>query len=740
MEDPTTPSSRDPPTAPSSPVVPGHPGVPFASFELASAHVQGRFHDAYAFAKRFGDQPLHAHTLTGQLPASARSSEVVRAALKSLGAKTRSVEQERDAWRAKYEDAQRELREVIAERDEQAAKRAEEARRHRDAADESAVDASPSPRTETVRARVRRIEGSSNVVHSVISAENDAVSTDGAVTEGATRVVARRTTASASAYPDTRPEKRNPEEVKNETDETDADAAPSVAPSRDEGRARADLEAATRRAETAEAALRAAEAARASDAMRATAHSEISALKTQLAAARAEHAVRLEELDASWSARLRLSRGGVTASVSNTREDPQDPQDPRDSREDHGTHDARESNALRARVRELESVVAALISTTSRAPKARAKKKPSRRNGARVVNVASRLSSLAFVRSRNDATRTRGASSRLSRASDEWESDASEEWDERDAARDSGGVGVEPARRARGRETPAATTRRKPWGSGFSTNNADGALGLSPLSSRANARDHYASSGPDDTHRRVPDRAKHAVRLFRPPPRPPFRGAAKQKTAAATPMAVARAAGGFSYPEDATAEKHRRVVVSHRAEHTVGGDLSKSDGARAGPARGARRRTESVVRRVEVAAAPAAPRSSASVKSDASGVSGVSGVSRARSMEALKRARAAAKRRGATVAAARSGSVFSSPAASLAPSPAASPARPAGRGAATDDASLAALRAAFEATREEYSRLALGVIGEDSGAALDDVIERLRDVSAEIARRVQPAR
>ena len=135
---------------------------------------------------------------------------MVRAALKSLGAKTRSVEQERDAWRAKYEDAQRELREVIAERDEQAAKRAEEARRHRDAADESAVDASPSPRTETVRARVRRIEGSTNVVRSVISAENDAVSTDVAVTEGATRVVARRTTASASAYPDTRPETKKP--------------------------------------------------------------------------------------------------------------------------------------------------------------------------------------------------------------------------------------------------------------------------------------------------------------------------------------------------------------------------------------------------------------------------------------------------------------------------------------------------------------------------------------------------
>jgi len=727
MEDPTTPSSRDPPTAPSSPVVPGYPGVPFASFELASAHVQGRFHDAYAFAKRFGDQPLHAHTLTGQLPASARSSEVVRAALKSLGAKTRSVEQERDAWRAKYEDAQRELREVNAERDEQAAKRAEEARRHRDAADDSAIDASPSPRTETVRARVRRIEGSSNAVHSVIFAENDAVSTDVAVTEGATRVVARRTTASASAYPDTRPEKKNPEENKNknetdETDEADADAAPSVAPSRDEGRARADLEAATRRAETAEAALRASEAARASDAMRATAHSEISALKTQLAAARAEHAVRLEELDASWSARLRLSRGGVTASVSNTREDSRDPRDPR---EDDGTHDARESNALRARVRELENVVAALTSTTSRAPKARAKKKPSRRNGARAF--ASRLSSLAFARSRNDTRR--GAPSRLSSlASDEWESDASEEWDERDAARDSGGI--EPARRTRGRETRnAATTRRKPWGSGFSTNNADGALGLSPLSSRARV------SGPDDTNRRVPDRAKH-VRLFRPPPRPPFRGAAKQKTAAATPMAVARAAGGFSYPEDAAAERHRRVVVSHRAEHAVGGD---GNGARAGPPLGARRRfakTEPVVRRVEVAAAPAAPRSSASVKSDASGVSGVSGVSRARSMEALKRARAAAKRRGATVAAARSGSVFSSPAASLAPSPAASPARPAGRGAATDDASLAALRASFEATREEYSRLALGVLGEDSGAALDDVIERLRDVSAAIARRV----
>ena len=39
-----------------------------------------------------------------------------------------------------------------------------------------------------------------------------------------------------------------------------------------------------------------------------------------------------------------------------------------------------------------------------------------------------------------------------------------------------------------------------------------------------------------------------------------------------------------------------------------------------------------------------------------------------------------------------------------------------------------------------FARLALGVLGEDSGAALDDVIERLRDVSAEIARRVQPAR
>jgi hypothetical protein len=488
--------------------------------------------------------------------------------------------------------------------------------------------------------------------------------------------------------------------------------------------------------------------------MRATAHSEISALKTQLAAARAEHAVRLEELDASWSARLRLSRGGVTASVSNTREDSRDPRDPRDPREDDGTHDARESNALRARVRELENVVAALTSTTSRAPKARAKKTttPSRRNTRVFAKRAftSRLSSLAFVRSRNDATRTRGASSRLrTPASDEWASDASEEWDERDAARDSGGV--EPARRARrarGLETPAAiSTRRKPWGSGFSTNNADGALGLSPLSSRdsrdsRDSRTRRASGGPDDTNRRVPDGAKRVnVRLYRPPPRPPFRGGAKQKTSAATPMAVARAAGGFSYPEDAPRtekhQKHQRVVVSHRAEHAVGGD---GNGARAGPARDARRRfakTEPVVRRVEVAAAPAAPRSSASVKSDASGVSGVS---RARSMEALKRARAAAKRRGATVAAARSGSVFSSPAASLAPSPAASPARPAGRGAATDDASLAALRAAFEATREEYSRLALGVLGEDSGAALDDVIERLRDVSAAIARRVQPAR
>ena len=141
MEDPTTPSSRDPPTAPSSPVVSSYPGVPFASFERASAHVQGRFHDAYVFAKRFGDQPLGAHTLAGHLPASARSSEVVSAALKSLGAKTRSVEQDRNAWRAKYEDAQRELLKVAAERDEEAAKRAE---------DSCLLYTSPSPRDATL--------------------------------------------------------------------------------------------------------------------------------------------------------------------------------------------------------------------------------------------------------------------------------------------------------------------------------------------------------------------------------------------------------------------------------------------------------------------------------------------------------------------------------------------------------------------------------------------------------------
>jgi hypothetical protein len=105
-------------------------------------------------------------------------------------------------------------------------------------------------------------------------------------------------------------------------------------------------------------------------------------------------------------------------------------------------------------------------------------------------------------------------------------------------------------------------------------------------------------------------------------------------------------------------------------------------------------------------------------------------------MEALKRARAAAKRRVATVAAARSGSITASPAASLAPSPAASPARPVRRGD-DGDASLTALRAEFEATREEYSRLALGVLGSDSGAALDDVIERLQEVSAAIAKRVR---
>ena len=685
MEDPTTPSSRDPPTAPSSPVVPGHPGVPFASFELASAHVQGRFHDAYAFAKRFGDQPLHAHTLTGQLPASARSSEVVRAALKSLGAKTRSLELARDAWRAKYEDAQRELREVIAERDEQAAKRAEEARRHRDAADESAVDASPSPRTETVRARVRRIEGSTNVVRSVISAENDAVSTDVAVTEGATRVVARRTTASASAYTGKPPGTKKPAGGKKQTHELEP--TPHNWPRHPETRrARADLEAATRRAET--AAPRSAAGGARPDAQRDRARNK----RAKTSGRRRAPSTPRPESPRAGSARPRLSRGGVTASVSNTREDPQDS---RDSREDDGTHDARVERA-QARVRELGARRGAGF-TTLRAPKARAAKtEPERR--AAVSRVASLVS--MFVRSRN-TRRERAVRRRVSHALPTSGSPT---------RRKSGRAGrrARPGGRRRTGAAGARTRnprrrRRKPWGSGFSTNNADGALGLSPLSSRANARDHYASSGPDDTHRRVPDRAKHAVRLFRPPPRPPFRGAAKQKTAAATPMAVARAAGGFSYPEDTTAERYRRVVVSHRAEHAVGGD---GDGARAGPARGARRRTEPVVRRVEVAAAPAAPRSSASVKSDASGVSGVSGVSRARSMEALKaRAPPPMARRDGRGGPERLRYFFAGGFAALASAAARASA---GRGG---DGRRAARCARRSRRRARVSRLALGVLG-----------------------------
>ena len=733
MEDPTTPSSRDPPTAPSSPVVSSYPGVPFASFERASAHVQGRFHDAYAFAKRFGDQPLRAHTLTGHLPASARSSEVVSAALKSLGAKTRSVEQDRDAWRAKYEDAQRELFKVAAERDEEAAKRAEDssARRHRSRAAISQVASPPnaSPSPQTVRARVRRIEGLTDVVRSgsVTTCEPDRSEDD----DGDARAFpngrevsvgdARETTTTAE-----------PSEPAKQTKKNDASLVL--------GFTRADLEAATRRAETAEAALRASEAAHASDTIRATAHSEIGMLKTQLAAARAEHVARLRELDASWSARLRLaeenaekkknrapSASAASGEIS-TRREAKDALEEADDATDKNTREAR----LAARVRELESVVAALTSTMSRAPR-RVKRlfgafraKPRRKkNNHNIPNPRASSSSL-----RGD-----------SYSSDEWESDAS---DSDSDAREFGSVS-EPARRLRGRapdtrsgraKAPARRGGKKPWGSGFATSRADGALGLSPSRThRENVFDGESSRGEPKTGRMDEPRrtaTANAKKIFfsRPPPRPPFRGAAKRATAAPTPTAVARAAGGFSYPGDGAEERQRQRHASREAEARRKRFASVSGGIGA-----AERRSDSsdVLRgdgeiREGRAKGPPAP--------EASNVSDVSGVSRARSMEALKRARAAAKRRVATVAAARSGSITASPAASLAPSPAASPARPVRRGD-DGDASLAALRAEFEATREEYSRLALGVLGSDSGAALDDVIERLQEVSAAIAKRVR---
>ena len=696
MEDPTTPSSRDPPTTPSSPVVSSYPGMPFASFERASAHVQGRFHDAYAFAKRFGDQPLHAHTLARQLPTPARSSEVVSAALKSLGAKTRSVEQDRDAWRARCEEAQRELRKVNAERDEEATKRAEETRRHLEECRPRSPTISPSPRT-TVRARVQRIEGASNVAiqpdpqsrndgDGSVSNDERAVSFGDArdANDGFVRGRARATTATTGSTTGAR--------AANDPGKSDVSA--SVPPSL--GFTRADLEAATRRAEIAEAALRAAEAARASDAARATAHSEIGMLKTQLAAERAEHAARLEELDASWRARLRLAaadaerRGaarGAHAPDSTPRETA-----PRSAR---GAPEEARTSRLKARVRELERVVAVLTATMSRA----------KRRASAESNGSMRRRK---PRGPSEGLRRGFEGDRRGDSSDEQASDASVDWDS--DAQGSGGSESAPAReetRGRGRES---ATRRKPWGSGLATADADGALGMSPSSgsrrrlekaraTRASVREEKSARANRARERRVSGEIAGSTRGARPPPRPPCRGGAKRTTKAASAMAVARAAGGFAYPEEET----------FRAGHSETAE---------------RRRRAREARR-------AAPQSNASAKS---GVSGVSGVSRARSMDALKRARAAAKRRSATVAAAMSGE-FSSPAASLAPSPAASPARASRRGPpATADASLAALRATFDATREEYSRLALGAVGEDSGAALDDVMERLQDVSAAIAR------
>jgi hypothetical protein len=743
MEDPTTPSSRDPPTAPSSPVVSSYPGVPFASFERASAHVQGRFHDAYAFAKRFGDQPLGAHTLAGHLPASARSSEVVSAALKSLGAKTRSVEQDRNAWRAKYEDAQRELLKVAAERDEEAAKRAEDssARRHQSRSASPKNVASPpnaSPSPQTVRARVKRIEGFTDVVRSesvTTHTPDRDVNDDG---DGGALPSGRAGSGGRDAASQTTPTAATLAEPAKSKKENDASLVL--------GFTRADLEAATRRAETAEAALRASEAAHASDTIRATAHSEIGMLKTQLAAARAEHAARTRELDASWSARLRLAEEAAeknrAASASaasgeiSTRREAKDAREEEDGATDKNTREAR----LAARVRELESVVAALTSTMSRAPR-RIKRRAFRAKPRRQKNI-------------HPNPNPRASSSSLrgdSYSSDEWESAAS---DSDSDARAFGSVS-EPARLPRGRardarsgraEAPARRRGKKPWGSGFATSRADGALGLSP------SRAHRENDG-DVAHaerRRDGETARRELRtgrmdetlrtknatakvFSRPPPRPPFRAAAKRATAAPTPTAVARAAGGFSYPGDGAEERQRQRHAREADARRKRENASVSGGIGAAERRSDSRtlRVAEGLRRAKVPPAP--PSNVSDVSSD---VSLVSGVSRARSMEALKRARAAAKRRVATVAAARSGSITASPAASLAPSPAASPARPVRRGD-DGDASLAALRAEFEATREEYSRLALGVLGSDSGAALDDVIERLQEVSAAIAKRVR---
>mgnify|MGYP006135953359 FL=1 len=658
MEDPATPSSRDPPTALSSPVAPTTHGVPFTSFERASSHVQGKYADAYAYAKRYGDAPLNAHVLGGDgrgrpgVPPSARSSEVVNAALRSLEAKRRSVELERDAWKEKFE--QREM----ARRDEIGSSN------HTRVKDVERVEylGSPQPQSNT---KTMAVDTSKNSQQASIPS----------------------------------PEK----------------------PDNSLGFTRTDLEHAVRRAEIAEFALRALEGAKITSM---TSHpnnptsphaSDILHLQTQLAALRAEHAMHITELNQSWAARVRVAvREAKTRDDEITR---------RETLEDNargtthatqtvdllhtaeggvcrnlrmGSRDASTSSAaeypdldtqlLKQKVKTLESVVAALTSTTRARRRPKKKKKNSSTSSVRRFyqgNTDRRASTQAM---RVNGSRARRKKTSLSRASSlatgsDSESDYYSDIDDPDAP-----------------YVPQTMEPRKPWGSGFATGNADGQLGLSPIKATKVEREAL-----EKTKHAKPPFAPVVVRNRQPlvsvsnvyvprhgtGARPPFRVTAKQHTRVALPMAVSRTAGGFQYAGDKSSASNTTLLK-------------------------------------------------------------------------LKLARVAQKRRGALVAAARAGSITESPGSSpwvsTQPSPAQSPARPLfrignGETGMNENTSkkqteninpknVASLRETFEATRLEYKELTRGM-DEPGGAthvdsdALDDVITRLRDVSAAIAKHVK---
>lgn len=697
-EDPRSPS-RDPPAAPWAPPSPGQPkatsGVPFTSFDRASALVQGKARDAYSYAKRFSDAPIGSHTLHGDgmrnvMPASARNSEVVTAALRSLLAKRQVAERERDAWREKFEQAER----------------------GGGGGDENGVSTTVSP-VVSVQRRVSRIE--SERVLKLPGAEKEANS-----------VVAN--TTATDRGPSTRAQ-----DIPYPQRE-DASQRQSL------GFTQFDLEFATRRAEKAEAALRARESADATQTVlrndsndskvspKAT-QDDLVKLKAQLHALLAEHRVHVDELNESWAARVRLACSAKTreaetrgyseheathtgtqatrrtssCATQTTGDYPHTEHVRRnlvmspardkasetsfDSESTDAHH--RDTKLLKRRVRELESVVTGLTETTRTSTRRRVPKISNHSSAGGGVLSFGLLRAVRKSTRKQSSRRSSCISSYAASSESEWVSDVDELG------------GTDEAQKQKARLSAQDMTKRKPWGSGFATSNVDGKLGLSPLKetaieAEANRRTNTKKAPVAPAvfvRNRKPlvslssvDAARHGVQRRRPP----FRGSAKQISRVALPIAVARTAGGFRY------ESNGNHITEFRAKKET-------------------------------------------------------------SLLKLKLARVAAKRRGATVAAVRAGSITESPAASSLgvsrevshnPSPAPSPKRatffsaePNSESETEKQTELASLRKTFNATRAEYDELTRAMTSAHGGGhavdddALDDVIDRLREVSTAIAKR-----